>query len=297
MKIGSEAHKKLFCQTFFDGHVKYEPPDLVWPDLEGEPLELLRGLPFWTHARQFESDAGPMIRAVAAVEPDPLIREALELQAFEEERHARLVNYMIDRYQLPADPAHVEVPRDPVAEFIDFGFEECLDSFGAFGLFKLAREAKIVPDEIFDVFDNVMREESHHIVFFVNWFAYRQANRSLGAKALRVPKSLVHYTKALGSIAELIGDDDGEEGADFIVKGAQAFVDDLTPHLVIDACVAENERRLAHFDRRLLVPKLVPRLAVFGGTVLKLVPKRLFTGGDSPSGSSTPSAQSTPRAA
>lgn len=296
MKIGSDAHKELFCQTFFDGHVKYEPPELPWPKLEGEPLELLRSLPFWTHARQFESDAGPMIRAVAAVERDPLIREALELQAFEEERHARLVNHMIELYGLPAEPAHVEIPRDPVAEFIDFGFEECLDSFGAFGLFKVAREAAIVPDPIFDVFENVMREESHHIVFFINWFAHRQANRSLGERLLRVPKSLVHYGKALGKIGELLGDDDAEEGADFIVKGAEAFVDDLTPHLVIEACVSENERRLASFDRRLLVPKLVPRLAAFGGVVLKLVPERLFTGGGQPSGAPS-SAESTPRAA
>ncbi len=297
MKIGSDAHKELYCQTFFDGHVKYEPPDLLWPEIEGEPLELLRGLPFWTHARQFESDAGPMIRAVAAVESDPLIRQALELQAFEEERHARLVNHMIDLYQLPAEPAQVEVPRDPVSEFIDFGFEECLDSFGAFGLFKLARNARIVPDAIFDVFDNVMREESHHIVFFINWFAHRQVSRSLGARLFRLPKSLLHYARAFGNIRELLGDDDGEEGADFIVKGAEAFVDDLTPHLVIDACVSENERRLAHFDRRLLVPKLVPRLAAFGGTVLKLVPERVFTGGDSPSGSTTRTAESTRHAA
>ena len=297
MRIGSDAHKELYCQTFFEGHVKYEPPDLRWPELEGEPLELLRGLPFWTHARQFESDAGPMIRAVAAVEPDPLIREALELQAFEEERHARLVNYMIERYQLPAEEAVVEVPQDPVSEFIDFGFEECLDSFGAFGLFKVAKEAEIIPDPIFDVFENVMREESHHIVFFINWFAHRQANRSLGAKLLRMPKSLVHYGKALSKIGELLGDDDADDGADFIVKGAQAFVDDLTPHLVINACVSENERRMAGFDRRLLVPKLVPRLAAFGGKVLKLVPERLFTGDDSPSRSTTPTAESTPRAA
>ena len=211
MKIGSDAHKELFCQTFFDGHVKYEPPELPWPKLEGEPLELLRGLPFWTHARQFESDAGPMIRAVAAVEPDPLIREALELQAFEEERHARLVNYMIELYDLPADEAEVEVPRDPVAEFIDFGFEECLDSFGAFGLFRLARDARIAPDPLFDVFDNVMREEAQHIVFFINWYAHREASRGATAGWLRGPRALWHYAKALRNIADLVRNDDADE--------------------------------------------------------------------------------------
>ena len=93
MRIGSEEHKELFCRTFFEGHEKYEPEELPWPELKEEELALLRGLPFWTHALQFESEAGPMIRSVAALENDPMIREALELQAYEEERHARLVTW------------------------------------------------------------------------------------------------------------------------------------------------------------------------------------------------------------
>jgi hypothetical protein len=283
MKIGSPAHKELFCRTFFEGHEKYEPADLPWPVLEDEPLALLRGLPFWTHARQFESDAGPLIRSVAALETDPLIREALELQAYEEERHARLVDHMIGLYELPAEESHVEVNRDPLTEFLDFGFEECLDSFGAFGLFELARESEVVPDEIFKIFENVMREESQHIVFFVNWYAHRETNRGPAARLLRMPRALGHYARALRKIGELVRGDDTEEGADFIVSGAQAFVDDLTPQMVVQSCLAANERRLAKFDRRLLVPQLVPRLARFAGAVLKLVPERFF--GDARGGS------------
>jgi hypothetical protein len=215
-----------------------------------------------------------MIRAALEHEPDSLKREALELQAFEEERHAALVNHMISLYDLPADDVHVEVSDHPLNEFIEFGFEECLDSFGAFGLFHLVRQARIVPDPLFDVFDNVMREESHHIVFFINWYAHREASRGLPSRLLRGPRSLLHYGKALMKIGEVVGDDESDDGSDFIVKGAQSFLDGLTPQLVIRACVAENERRMASFDRRLIVPSLIPRLAAVASAALRLLPEK-----------------------
>jgi hypothetical protein len=213
-----------------------------------------------------------MISAVAEREPDPLLREALELQAYEEARHARIISHMIQRYGLHADEVHADVPDDAVAAFIDFGFEECLDAFGAFGLFKLAREHMLVPDPIFAIFDQVMQEEACHIVFFINWFAHRQANLDPVARALRTPKALWHYAKAVRKLARLVRDDEAPEGKDFVVTGASAFVDNLTPRLVITASLAENERRLAHFDRRLIVPTLLPRLATLALGVLNLVP-------------------------
>jgi len=274
MQIGSEAHRDLFVQTFFDGHRRYEPRDLDWPELGAEELALLRGLPFWTHALEFESSAGPMIRCVAECVEDKVIREALELQAAEETRHADLVAFMIDLYDLPYEERPEEVVRNPLKEFIHFGFEECLDSFGAFGLFKLARDSKLLPEPIFDIFENVMREESEHIVFFINWFAHHQAQQGRGLGWLRHPRALWHYGYAVTQLASLMGDDDGDEGADFIATGAQAFVDDLSPGLVIEACLSENERRLSHFDRRLLVPRFVPALASIAGAALRLVPRR-----------------------
>ena len=275
MQIGSNAHRDLFVDSFFDGHRRYEPEEMNWPELSPDHLELLRGLPFWTHAREFESAAGPMITAAATELTDKRIREGFELQAFEESRHARLVNHMIGLYDLPADPYTEVLPSNPLAEFVHFGFEECLDSFGAFGLFALARDSEILPDPIFEIFDNVMREESQHIVFFINWYAHYQANQGSVQRWLRLPKSLWHYGRAVLQIADLVRDDDADEGADFIVTGAQAFVDDLTPRLVIETCLAENERRLAGFDRRLLVPRFIPALARTGGSVLKLVPGSL----------------------
>ena len=142
-----------------------------------------------------------------------------------------------------------------------------------------------MPDPLFEVFDNVMREEANHIVFFINWYAHHQAKLGTSGRLLRIPLSLWHYAKALGAIADLVRGDDGDDGADFIVTGAKAFVDELTPSLVIEACLAENERRLAHFDRRLLVPRLIPSLARAALAGLKLIPSR-GSGPELPTGTS-----------
>jgi len=265
---------------FQDEHRPYEPVDLAWPVLDESALLLLRGLPFWTHALQAEEDAGPMISACAALEPDTTVRRALELQAFEEARHARIIKHMIVLYRLPLGDIRVEIPADVLEAFIDFGFEECLDSFGAFGLFKLAREHLVMPAALFDIFDRVMQEEATHIVFFLNWFAYRQANAGAIPWALRHPKALRHYVRALRKLAGLAFSDDTVEGKDFIISGAEAFVDNLKPAAVLGACLEENTRRLAGFDRRLLIPRLAPRLARLALGVLSLLPRRRGAGPD-----------------
>ena len=279
MKIGSAAHKELFCRTFFDQHRAYEPEQLEWPALDDEALALLRGLPFWTHALQAEEDAGPMISACAALEPDTTLRQALELQALEEARHARIIKHMIERYSLPVGEIRVEIPADVLEAFIDFGFEECLDSFGAFGLFKLGREHLVMPAALFDIFDRVMQEEASHIVFFLNWFAYQQANRGALPWLFRHSKALKHYLRALRKLAGLAFSDDTAEGKDFIIGGADAFVENLTARAVLAACLEENTRRLAGFDRRLLVPRLAPRLARLALGVLDRLPQRGRRGG------------------
>jgi len=270
MRIGTQLHKELLCEAFIAAHRPYEPSTLDWPTLDDDTLALLRGLPFWTHALQAEEDAGPMIAAVAARERDPLVRRALELQSYEESRHARILRHMFALYELPYEEPAVAVPADAVTAFADFGFEECLDSFGAFGLFKLAREHTLVPDGLFAIFDRVMQEEAHHITFFVNWFAYSQAQGGIVGRALRRPRSLRHYGRALWKLVDLVRDDSGPEGRDFVVTGAASFVDGLTPARVITACLEENERRLAHVDRRLLVPTLVPSVARLGDAVLRI---------------------------
>jgi hypothetical protein len=93
-------------------------------------------------------------------------------------------------------------------------------------------------------------------------------------RALRHPKALWHYAKALRKLVDLARNDDTPEGEDFLITGASSFVDDLTPTLVLSRCLAENERRLAGFDRRLIVPRLGPALARAVLSVLERLPAR-----------------------
>lgn len=40
--IGSEAHKRLFCDTFVWTHKPFEPDSIRWPDLSAESLARLK---------------------------------------------------------------------------------------------------------------------------------------------------------------------------------------------------------------------------------------------------------------
>jgi hypothetical protein len=81
VRIGSEAHKELFCRSFIATHREFDPEKLPWPDLDGPAVDRRRGLPFWEEAIATEAEAGVKISAYAAQVRDPLLREAVALQA------------------------------------------------------------------------------------------------------------------------------------------------------------------------------------------------------------------------
>ena len=80
MKLGSEQHKELFCRSFIEGHLKYEPEQLPWPELDGLALERLQTIPFWKEALYTERKAGMMVSAFAKTISDPAIQDAIALQ-------------------------------------------------------------------------------------------------------------------------------------------------------------------------------------------------------------------------
>ena len=191
MKLGSYEHKALFCRSFIDSHLSYEPERLPWPQLDDNALSRLKAIPFWQEALDTERRAGAMVAAFVETVDDPLIKQAIALQGQEESRHARLIQTLINRYDIdmPARPP-VELPPDISQAFADFGCGECLDSFFAFGLFGLAREANFFPDDLFTIFDPILDEEARHIVFFVNWFTYEQIKKGQGLPPLRAGRTL-----------------------------------------------------------------------------------------------------------
>src|SRR5689334_16733605 len=98
MKIGSAEHKERFCRQFIASHRRFDPAALSWPDLGGAELDRLRAIPFWQEVLYTERRAGAIVAAYAQTIADPLVREAVALQGFEEERHAELLRVMIGRY-------------------------------------------------------------------------------------------------------------------------------------------------------------------------------------------------------
>jgi hypothetical protein len=272
MKIGSPEHKELYCRLFTESHQIYEPARLPWPELDEASLARLRGVPFWQEVLNTELRAGEIVAAFAPTLEDAMLRDAVALQGFEEARHAELLRVMIARYGIDA----TELPAPPPAAnvetaFIDFGFGECLDSFLGFGAFKIARQSEFLPGSMFDIFETLMYEETRHIVFFINWMAWREAQRGRGAAWLRGGTSLWYYGRALRRLAGTIRRGaDVNDGKDFSATQASVFLDGFTFGRFVADCHAENLRRMRAFDRTLLQPRLLPAIAGASLRALKL---------------------------
>src|SRR5437899_12541883 len=183
LNIGSAEHKALFCREFVETFHAYEVRDVRWPALGDGDLRRLRALPFWAEAVSSERTAGARVHAMAEVERDPVLREAIALQAHEESRHAALLESMLAHYGIPIPAGEGVRPRDAEWGFLRMGYGECFDSFFAFGLFRLAADSGLFPEPLVRVFDGVMNEEARHILFFANWVAYRRLGLPLERRA------------------------------------------------------------------------------------------------------------------
>ena len=122
---------------------------------------------------------------------DPLLRQAIELDGFEEGRHKQVLANLVQAYgiRLAPEPEYVR-PRDAEWAFMVTGFSECIDSFFAFGLFALAKRSGFFPAPLVDTFEPVMQEEGRHILFFVNWVAWhRRRLPRVAATVVRTQRS------------------------------------------------------------------------------------------------------------
>jgi hypothetical protein len=274
MKIGSQNHKELFCHSFIESHTKFEPEQLSWPTVDSVTLERLRGIPFWKEALSTEQTAGAMVHAFAQTISDPLLRDAIALQGLEETRHFRLIKFLIDRYNIPiAQPSEPVIPNNIQTAFIDFGFGECLDSFLAFGMFGIARHSGYMPEAFFHIFDPILDEEARHIMFFINWVTYLQIQEGKGANWLRGVHALWHYQRALQQKIKAFKGSNEDRNKGFTATGAMNFMDNLTLELFLSTCLEENTKRMNTFDKQLLQPQLLPKLAKMALRMIKLMPR------------------------
>ncbi len=264
LRAGSPEHKRLLARFFFETHLEYDPERIAWPELSAEELKRLTGLPFWQEAVSTENVTANTVTAAAALESDPELRRAIALQGFEEQRHARLLAALTAHYRIPiALPARYQ-PRNLQSEFLFAGFGECFDSFFACGLFALARESGFFPAALVALFDPVMEEEVRHILFFVNWVKARRMALpwwKRPAFRLRCGWIILKQTGARVRTARSLGGAPPLSGENFTLTAHQDIAAPVTLHRLLAQCLAENDRRMAHYDARLLRPRLVPDIA------------------------------------
>ena len=278
IRIGSDAHKTLFCRTLLDTFNPYKPAVIDWPKLDDDARERLVGLPIWDIAVQTENRAGLNVCTYAEGVTDPLLNKAINLNGFEERRHRHVLANLVEAYgiKLAPEPAYPR-PRDPEWAFMVTGYSECIDSFFAFGLFEVARRSGFFPEELVDTFEPVMQEEGRHILFFVNWAAWHRKNMAwwrrpwFDFKRLGVWAFLVW--ERIGTARDVSGN---EQDNNFTVTGAKQVGVDISIAGLMDVCLAENDRRLGIYDPRLLRPVTMPRLVRFARRFMR-GPKRPAT--------------------
>ncbi|MDR3416755.1 MAG: hypothetical protein P4L83_11265 [Nevskia sp.] len=263
--IGSDAHKRLFCHMLLETHNPYKPAVIDWPRLEPDALRRVTSLPIWDIAVQTEGRASIRVKTFADTVTDPLLRQALDMDGGEEARHKVVLSRLVEAYGIPLTPEPEYLPpKDPEWAWLVTGYSECIDSFFAFGLFEVARRSGYFPPELVETFEPVMQEEGRHILFFVNWAAWYRKNLPWWRKPLFFFKVLAVWAflvwERIG-IAKGIDAEGHIQDANFTMTGSGAVGLELKPKELIELCLAENERRMAGYDQRLLRPETVPRLA------------------------------------
>jgi hypothetical protein len=270
-RIGSEAHRDLFCRTFVETHRPFEPEAIVWPDLEEEAIARLKGLPVWNEAARTEAETAVKVQALGRAETDPVLSEAISLQGYEEGRHAAIIQLMVRRYGIPVEPFPTpQPPRDPVWTFLSVGYGECIDSFFAFGLFEIGRRSRYFPDALLNIFEPIVQEEARHILFLVNWAAYLRGRAPLALRpafdarrSWLVARQLYDHARQAASF----GGDGTQAG--FEMTSHQSL-GDFSAREFLELCLSENDRRLSLYDETLLRPQLVPRAV---RAALRLMPR------------------------
>jgi hypothetical protein len=278
---GSEAHKRAVCRMFHETFNPYKPSVIDWPKLDDAARDRLVSLPIWDIAVQTEGKARLRMLSYARRADDPLWAAAVELNGWEEGRHKQVLSNLVAAYgvALVAEPPYVE-PRDPEWAYLVTGFSECIDSFFAFGLFELARRSGFFPPELVETFEPVMQEECRHILLFANWLAAHRRTMQWWRRPwfeLRVLAvwgflgwervGLARGVDAAGNTVE--HDNNFTLNGSQSVSGANVDVADL-----MALCLAENDRRFAGYDARLVRPTTTPFLACLAERLLRLKRRR-----------------------
>ncbi|WP_321961915.1 ferritin-like domain-containing protein [Paraburkholderia sp. J7] len=273
IKIGSDEHRKMFCRMLLDTHDPYRPAVLDWPKLEPDALGRLTSLPIWDIAVQTEGRASIRVKTYAQTLNDPLLREAIEMDAAEEARHKVVLSHLVQAYgiELAPEPAYPP-PKKAEWAWMFTGYSECIDSFFAFGLFRSAQRSGFFPADLVETFEPVIQEEARHILFFVNWVAWYRKTMPWWRRpwhSVRVAAIWFMLVWERLAIARGIDASGNARDSNFLPANREVLGDSLEPREMIELCLEENDARMSGYDARLLRPTLVPALARFALRLLK----------------------------
>ena len=263
MRRGSPEHLALFCRTLLDTHNPYKPAVIDWPKLDDEARARLVSLPIWDIAVQTEGKAKLNVASYIAIASDPMLKKAIEMDAFEEGRHKHVLSNLVAAYGIALVPEpEYKIPTDPEWSFMVTGYSECIDSFFAFGLFEAAKRTGFFPEALVDTFEPVIHEEARHILFYVNWVSWHRRTMPFYKRPLFELKVLRVWLFLIWERIGMARDvGTGVQDNNFTMTGASQLGADIDVAELIDICLAENDRRMAPYDARLLRPTFVPAMA------------------------------------
>jgi hypothetical protein len=264
IRPGSPEHFKMLTALLGATYNPYKPAVLDWPKLDPETLARITSLPIWDIAVQTEIKAAMRIQAFAETVTQPALRAALLHMAGEESRHRDVLSRLVAAYDIPMQPEEdYALPRDKEWGFMVTGYSECMDSFFAYGLFEMAKRSGFFPAMLVETFEPVVQEEGRHILFFTNWVAWHKANMPVWRRPYFAAKCAAVWAFLIWERIGLARSVDGLENADanFTMNGSKALTDEMDPAVLIDVCLAEDKRRMAGYDSRLLRPTTMPKLA------------------------------------
>jgi hypothetical protein len=264
IKVGTAEHFMMLTQLLKATYNPYKPSVLNWPKLDPDTLARITSLPIWDIAVQTEIKASMRIENYAKTVPNTALRLALLHMAGEESRHRDVLSRLVAAYDIPMQPEETyQLPKDAEWGFMVTGYSECMDSFFAYGLFEMARRSGFFPIDLVETFEPVVQEEGRHILFFTNWVAWHKANMPLWRRPYFAVKTAAVWAFLIWERIGIARSVDGLEGADanFTMNGSKALSDEMDPAILIDICLEEDKKRMAGYDRRLLRPTTMPRLA------------------------------------
>jgi len=258
MKLGSKEHKELFCRFFIETHKPFRPDELLWPDLDMATIKKLANFPIWDYAVHTERQVFNKLTAYSEEESDPLLKEALALQAYEEGRHSDILKYFLDYYDIPLN----EIPDKPLPSnlewcFMSTGVGEFIDSFFAFGFLEISKSTDDYPLDLIKVMEPIVQEEARHILFIQNWLLYQRRRRPYILQSVHFLMTMWAFGSAGWS---RLMDLKNLGGSAFTMQARNYENSSLSPKDFINLCLRENRRRLAPYDSRLARPKLIPRV-------------------------------------